>query len=561
MDKAPITDHTNSAATNVVTQNDASDNWIDALKNQIGSGRITEQPDSDKLACIHWKVAANSWEIVAKEAHALNARWAAGWADHQLDHSGEVVIDQFSLFVLFVIRGRYVLVETQLENTQDDSLPEIASHSAFYPGASRCERHTSDMFGICFNKLDKSIDSRRWTRHQAWKEDEYPLRHGFPLEGHPRHRTPADGEYPFERIDGISVYEIPVGPIHAGVIEPGHFRFSAAGEDIIQLEQHLAYVHKGIEKLAVGRDPAALARLAGRVSGDSTVAHGWAACQAMESAAEIEIPERASALRGLLCERERVANHLGDIGAICNDVGFAFAHIQFGRLRELWQRRSQQLFKHRFMMDNVIPGGVVHDISEENATLLNSEISALIEHVSQLANILEDNASLMDRLVTTGYLSEQTARRFGALGYVARASGMDDDVRLHKPYPPYQDNPLNCPLLEQGDVASRLKIRVQEVVASLQFQRKLLRNLPEGPISMAFEAPVNTHGLGILEGWRGEIVTYVRFDHEGKIARFYPRDPSWFNWPCLQQIVKNNIVPDFPVCNKSVNGSYSGVDL
>ena len=385
------------------------------------------------------------------------------------------------------------------------------------------------------------------------------------------------GEFEPFRVEGDQVHEVAVGPVHAGIIEPGHFRFHAVGEEVLRLEERLGYVHKGVEKAAVGRNAEGLARLAGRVSGDSTVAHTWAACQALERAVGCVVPPRALHLRAILAERERIANHLGDIGAICNDVAFTFALAQLGRLRELWQRRSQQCFGHRLLMDVVVPGGVRGDIGIGGIGNLRADHRSLRQEVEVLFDLLEDNPSLMDRLVTTGRLAPQTAGLMGALGYVGRGSGQAFDARRDSPYPPYDGLEVPVPVFAEGDVAARVRVRMEEVRISLDLMDQLLETLPAGATRAPWPAAGDGEGgrggeagrggdgggegLGVVEGWRGEVLTYVRLDGAGRVARFFPRDPSWLTWPALEQLILGNIVPDFPVCNKSVNGSYSGHDL
>jgi Ni,Fe-hydrogenase III large subunit len=408
-------------------------------------------------------------------------------------------------------------------------------------------------------------DGRRWTRHRAWSESQFPLRGDFPVEGLQPKRTPADSDYPFVPIQGSGVYEIPVGPVHAGIIEPGHFRFQAAGEPVLRLEERLGYVHKGIEKIAVGRDADGLARLAGRISGDSCVAHGWAACQALERACGIEAPERAALIRGLLCERERVANHLGDIGGICNDVGFSFALMQSHALREQWLRRNQDLSGHRLMMNSILPGGVALDLDRGIIQTLRQDHAELRARIRPLFDIFDDHPSLEDRLLGTGRLSPETARALGVSGYVGKASGQPIDLRKDALYAPYTGLQFNVAQSQAGDVAARLAIRQEEVHSSLDLMDEMLGMLErlkygEG-VRIELPAGPGGEGLGLIDGWRGEIISYVRLDEDCRVARFFARDPSWFTWPALEQIVLGNIVPDFPVCNKSVNGSYSGHDL
>lgn len=504
-----------------------------------------------RLAPAHLMIIdPEDWGKAASVARNMGLRWAGIWGDEE--------DDDIVLSAVLVNQGDYVVLRTAV--LADN--PEIASHTPFYPGANRLERHLSDMLGVRFTDHP---DTRRWTRHRAWEADEHPLHHGFPVAGRPPARTPADADYPFPPIQGSGVYEIPVGPVHAGIIEPGHFRFQAAGEPILRLEERLGYVHKGIEKIAVGRDPEGLARLAGRISGDSTVAHTWAACQALERASGIRPPMRASIIRGLLSERERVANHLGDIGAICNDVGFAFAQMQCQALRETWQRRNAELTGHRLMMDAIVPGGVALNLDEAAITTLREDHARLRDNIRPLFDILDDLPSLEDRLLTTGYLSPDSARELGASGYVGKASGQAVDLRADGLYAPYTRLQFNIALSESGDVAARMGIRQEEVFSSLNLMDEMLgmleRQTDQEDVCCELPDAPGREGLGLIDGWRGEIITYVRLDQDGRVARFFARDPSWFTWPALERIVQGNIVPDFPVCNKSVNGSYSGHDL
>lgn len=488
------------------------------------------------------------WERFAQIANRQQCRWCAIWATQKDD----ILI----ISTCFEYQGDYLVARTEL----DIHKPVLPSQSRYYPAANRMERHIQDMFGVVFSNHP---DERRWTRHQAWPEGVYPLRKDcdFMPDNHDE-IPPADTDYPFVQARGSGVYEIPVGPVHAGIIEPGHFRFQAVGETVLNLEERLGYVHKGIEKIAEGRDAPGLIRLAARISGDTTVAHSWAACMALERACALDMPPRALMLRALLAERERIANHLGDIGAICNDVGFAFAQIQFSRLRECWLREHKKLFAHRLLMDTLIPGGVRYDLAPQQIDSLRRQHQWLRKEVEEIMLILDTNPSLQDRLLTTGYLAPEHARALGALGYVGKASGMDYDVRRDHSYAPYNQLTVLSPCYQQGDVAARVAARAEEIRHSLQLLNEILEHLPAGEIATPWQA-VDTvcEGLGIVEGWRGEIISYVQIDAHGRVSRFFARDPSWLNWPALEALIHNNIVPDFPVCNKSVNGSYSGHDL
>jgi Ni,Fe-hydrogenase III large subunit len=475
------------------------------------------------------------------------------------------------------------------------------------------ERHTHDMFGIAFVAHP---DNRRWTRHQAWDAKQFPLRKSFSVTTTPtistfqnagfvsngtiplvnqiqarRHcfldpeftfyvneeskkqgqrsinliderYTPPDSSYPFIPVSGSGVCEIPVGPVHAGIIEPGHFRFQIAGEDIITLEERLGYTHKGIEKIAEKSTVDKLIKLAGRVSGDSTASYAWSACSALENATLLEIPKRALHIRAIISERERIANHLGDFATICNDVAYSFAYYQLTRLKELWLRLNASIFKHRFMMDCIIIGGVAVDLSVENCKNMREQITIFKQELNELLFIFEAHSGLHDRIKTTGILTFEQAKLFGVLGYAGRASGQKLDLRSNLAYPPYDKLKLRVPIFNTGDVLARLRVRFQEILVSLDLIEQLLDTLPAGIIHTPWiKTNQIIEGIGLIEGWRGEIITFVRLGSDGLVERYFPRDPSWFSWLALEQLIHGNIVPDFPVCNKSINASYSGVDL
>lgn len=493
------------------------------------------------------EVDPENWGRVAEIAAAENLRWCAVWGEHRPP--------RFLVTALFFGRDGHLLVRTAVPEDK----PELTSQAPFYPAADRPERHVQDMYGVRF--IDHP-DGRRWTRHLAWPQGQHPLRRDFPSAGNPEAETAPDCEYPFRPVEGEGVYEIPVGPVHAGIIEPGHFRFQAVGETVLSLEEHLGYVHRGVEKQAEGRDLTGLARLAGRLSGDTTAGHAWAACQAAERALGVVVPPRALALRAIMAERERIANHLGDIGAVCNDVAFSFAFAQFGRMRELWQRQSLASFGHRLLMDRIVPGGVAGDLAAPQVQALLKEAAWLQREVGELLPYLMEYPSLQDRLRETGILDPDIARRLGALGYVGRASNLQDDLRRDAPYPPYDRLTVEVPAYFEGDVARRVQVRGDEILVSLSIIDQLLQTLPEGEIVVpCTPSGTECEGLGLVEGWRGEIVCFLRLDAESKVLRYFPRDPSWLNWPALELLIDENIVPDFPVCNKSVNGSYAGHDL
>lgn len=521
---------------------------IDSLALLLKEGGIPAKAETSPQGSA--KVVAIEPELWGKAAAVLAAnrvRWCAVWGEHRPP--------DIHIFAAVAGRNGHFLLHTFVSEHQG-TLP---SQRPAFPAADRPERYLQDMFGVRFLGHP---DPRRWVRHQAWHAEQYPLLKTFPLAGTPAEMTPPDCRYPFLPVDGEGVYEIPVGPVHAGIIEPGHFRFQAMGEDILSLEAHLGYVHKGIEKCAEGRDVQGLVRLAGRVSGDSTVAHAWAASQAAEAAVGLVPPRRASFIRAIVAERERIANHLGDIGACCNDVGFAFAQVQCSRLRELWQRQNSAVFGHRLLMDVVVPGGVSHDLDAGDVDLLHAAVQQLRQELREFLPLLYEYPSLQDRLRTTGVLSQKAAIKLGVLGFIARASGECWDLRRDAPYVPYNEMVVTVPHCLEGDASGRLRIRGDEILVALDLLEEMLKKLPPGAIAMEFPAPRGEcNGIGCIEGWRGEIIAYVHFATDGTVARYFTRDPSWLNWPALEAMMAGVIVPDFPLCNKSVNGSYSGHDL
>jgi Ni,Fe-hydrogenase III large subunit len=376
--------------------------------------------------------------------------------------------------------------------------------------------------------------------------------------------TPGDGPraYAFLPVEGEGLHEIPVGPVHAGIIEPGHFRFTANGETVVRLEARLGYAHKGTLALMTGAALDQAARLAGRVSGDSTVAYAWAFALAAERAAGAAPPPRGRWLRALMAELERLANHLGDIGAICNDAAFAIMHAHCGILRERVLRASAAAFGHRLMMDRIVPGGVAADLTPDGAEAIaraTREIRAVFPH---LVDTYDETNSLQDRTVGTGYISAANVAAFAAGGFVGRASGRAFDARRQAAYAPYDQLSFETPLFHEGDVNARVWVRIREVEQSLALVDQLLAALPEGPVQADLPASrAGAEGVALVESFRGDIFAWLRLDGDGRVAACHLRDPSWFQWPLLEAAVEGDIVADFPLCNKSFNCSYSGQDL
>jgi len=429
----------------------------------------------------------------------------------------------------------------------DHSYPSISQH---HPPALRLGRVIHDLFGL---SAEGTPDPRPWLDHNRWDV-------GFPL-GDRIDALPNAAPYRFLLAEGDGLHQIAVGPVHAGIIEPGHFRFTASGETVVRLEERLGYTHKGIEGLMLGADLERAVQLAGRVSGDSTVAYAYAFSRAADAALELVVPDRAVWLRALLAELERLANHLGDIGAICNDASFTLMHAHCGMLRETVLRASDSAFGHRLMRDIIVPGGVTRDLSDEGKEIIGAMLDNIRLRFPALVELYDNTASLQDRTVDTGVLKPVLAKQYAAGGYIGRASGRSFDARRTLAYPPYDGLRFDVPILNEGDVNARVWIRVREVEQSLSLIDQILDRIPEGPLrAKTGQLHELREGTAIVEGFRGDVLVWLRL-RDGLVERCHLRDPSWFQWPLLEAVIEGNIVADFPLCNKSFNCSYSGHDL
>lgn len=508
----------------------------------------------------HAQVTPQQWQTAATAVRAAGGRLLAMWAGRMGlgGADADLAMDPACMCAAYVtLEGSFWLSLPLLEKEGRWVYPDLST--VFLP-AARMQRAAADLSGV---QAQGAQDVRPWLNHGAWPADHYPLQQ------HPEELAvvaPTELQnYPFVHVDGDGVHEIAVGPVHAGVIEPGHFRFSVVGEKVLRLEQRLGYTHKGIEQ-RMTRLPAMEAhRLAGRVSGDSTVAYAWAYCMALESATQTLIPPRAAWLRAVMLERERVANHLGDLGALGNDAAFAFGLAQFSRLRENWLRGSQVVFGHRLMMDCVRPGGVSMDPNRAQRDLLMDLCDALKKEVRALFDIYEAHAGLQDRFLSTGRVLPELASRLGLTGLAGRASSQTWDVRCDHPYSPYSDLGVTMATHHNGDVAARVAVRFDEVFESLRLIRRMLGEMPTGDIVCPVVLPKEaTRGAGWVEGWRGEVFVALELagsDLANRIERCHLHDPSWQNWPVLEHAIMGNIVADFPLINKSFNLTYSGQDL
>jgi Ni,Fe-hydrogenase III large subunit len=414
------------------------------------------------------------------------------------------------------------------------------SVSAYHAPAMRLERAMRDLHGVQPLGLP---DPRPWLDHGRWPGRASEAPYGF---------LPAEGE---------GLHQIAVGPIHAGIIEPGHFRFTANGETVVRLEQRLGYAHKGVERLLAGADIARGARIVGRISGDSTVAYAWAFARAVEAALGWTPPPRAVLLRAIMAELERLAHHISDVGAICNDASVLTIHARCALQREDVLAVADVCFGHRLMMDRIVPGGVAADLSRENIGEVRGLLGRLEATRAEIQRVYDGLPSLQDRTVTTGVVSAELARQYAAGGFVGRASGRAFDARKAFPYAPYDELAFDLKTRTAGDVDARLLVRMDEIVESLGIIRRLLDRLAPGSTASELPPAVAGEGAALVEAFRGDVFVSVRIGADGRLARVHARDASWFQWPLLEAAVEGNIVADFPLCNKSFNCSYSGHDL
>jgi Ni,Fe-hydrogenase III large subunit len=487
-------------------------------------------------------VVAAEWRQSALDLAAGGARLQALWTECSHGRAARALYggDDFLLLVTLAL--------------PPDSAEYPGLSDVFAP-AGRMERAAADLTGL----RASGPDARPWLRHAAWPADYRPLASGAEPK---REAEPRADDYAFVRVTGDGVHEIPVGPVHAGIIEPGHFRFSVVGEKVLRLEQRLGYVHKGIEQLFARTTLLDGHRVAARVSGDSAVAFSWAYCQALEAVAACDVPPRAQWLRALALEAERIANHLGDLGALGNDAGFAFGLAQFSRLKELWLRATQAALGSRYLFDFVVPGGVAVDAAAENLARLVECARSLEGEAKVLRDIFDEHAGVRDRFVGTGIVTPLLATELGLVGLAARASGHDRDLRADLPCAPYDRLAVRKCSRAEGDVAARVAVRFDELAESVRLVTAIAAELPRGTVRTRVEIPAGgATAVGAIEGWRGPVFVALTADENGGIRRCHPHDPSWQNWPALEHAIIGNIVPDFPLINKSFNLSYSGHDL
>ena len=483
------------------------------------------------------------WRELAQDIAAAGGRLLALWGTNRVGQCD-------TLHAVAIAPPRVLLITVPLTEITGQ-YPGVED---VFPSASRMQRAVFDLCGL--RSTDR--DTRPWLRHAAWPAGAFPLANDT-MPSPPQ--LPLD-DYAFVRVEGDGVHEIPVGPVHAGIIEPGHFRFSVVGEKVLRLEERLGYVHKGIERRFTELPILEGHRLASRVSGDSGVAYAWAYCQALEQLTATAVPPRAAHLRALALELERIANHLGDLGALGNDAGFAFGLAQFSRLKERLLRATEQALGRRYLLDFVVPGGTHHDIAPAGTAALDECMVQLGNEATVLRGIYAEHTGLRDRFAEAGTVPPELANWLGLVGFAGRASGQALDLRIDAACSPYDElSVLRC-TQQGGDVLARVNIRFDELFESLRLVRELLREMPSGEHAVAVPVPApGGVGVGLIEAWRGPVIVGLEAGPDGSILRCHPQDPSWHNWPALEHAIIGNIVPDFPLINKSFNLSYSGHDL
>lgn len=460
-------------------------------------------------------------------------------------------------FVLhYVFTDREAGAFTVLRVALPPGVEEFQSVTHTIYAASHYEREIQDLFGL---RPIGHPDPKPLVLHGNWPAGIYPMRREWDGTNQP----PFEAREPvFNRVEGRGVFEIPVGPVHAGIIEPGHFRFSVAGEPIINLEAQLYYVHRGIEKLCEGKTVTQGFFFSERVSGDESFANSLAYCMALERMAGVQPPPRAAFSRVLFAEMERLISHLGDLGGMCSDVAYGFAMFQFRMLRGWAYLLTDELCGVRWLRSINRPGGIRADFLANKSLSALAALDRIEKELRDTMEITLANSLFLDRIENTGILEFQVAQDLNVTGPAARAAGVAYDVRRHLPYAAYGDLAFEVPVLDSGDVSGRLRVKLLEALESIGLMRQVLQLLPEGPVFTELGAlPPYTEAFGCVEAPRGESLHYVMTGAKNTLFRYKVRTASFCNWQGFVTAVNGNIVPDFPLINKSFNLSYAGNDL
>jgi Ni,Fe-hydrogenase III large subunit/Ni,Fe-hydrogenase III component G len=461
----------------------------------------------------------------------------------------------FAIYCIFAGTGDFKGVKGIFVQKEELSYPSLTT---FFSSAAWYEREIYDLFGIF---PIGHPDLRPLVLHENWPEGLYPMRKDFPLD---TLSVPvAHKQYDMIRVHGEGVFEVPVGPIHAGIIEPGHFRFSQAGEQVIHLDAKLFYTHRGIEKAMEGLSLEMAAYRAERTCGACSVSHAISYAQAVESIANIKISQEADSIRVLVAELERLYNHIGDIGNLCAGVGFAIGTSQGSRLKEIVMRLNENVAGNRFLRGMVIPGGVTKEITPELSWKIQKKMEQIFDEFRDFMGLLQDNNAFLDRVESTGVLTRETCRDLGVVGVAARASGVNIDMRRDYTYSVYKQLNFKVPVYTSGDVAARLWVRRDEVEQSIKIIRQVLKAMPHKGQNFLVPIPEimpYSSGLGWSESARGGNLHWLMIGENNKIYRHFIRSASYPNWPAVTVAAPKNIIPDFPLINKSFELCYACLD-
>lgn len=460
----------------------------------------------------------------------------------------------YALYCIFAGEGSFKGLKAVLHS---ESKLEFPSLTPQFPAVAWYEREIHDLFGLV---PVGHPDLRRLVLHENWPLGLYPLRKDFSMDMFvPEAHTP----YPMISVHGEGVFEVPVGPIHAGIIEPGHFRFSQSGEQVINVDAKLFFTHRGIEKGVEGLSIELAAYRAERICGACSVSHALSYAQAIETMAVIQIPQQADCIRGLVAELERLYNHVGDIGNLCAGVGLAVGTSHGSRLKELLMRLNERVTGNRFLRGMIIPGGVSRDITPEISWEIQKTLDKVGYEFGEMMGLLHHNSAFQDRVHHTGILTRQAALDLGVVGVAARASGIDKDLRRDHAYSIYKQLKFTVPVQTSGDVEARLWIRVAEVEESLQMIKEILVDMPgrQGALIVPIpEIKPYSSGLGWSESPRGSNLHWLMVGEDNEIYRYVVRSASYANWPAVTVATPGNIIPDFPLINKSFELCYACLD-
>jgi Ni,Fe-hydrogenase III large subunit/Ni,Fe-hydrogenase III component G len=506
--------------------------------------------DADRVS-LREHIAVVRLERLPEVAAAVHREWGGALAT-LVGLDERAVHGRFRLHVAFSMAPEDALL-TLVAAIPGDA-PRYPSITPVVPAAHWLERELRDLLGVV---PEGHPDPRPLVAHDGWPRDAYPLRHDFV----PPAEWSWEPRFAFHPVEGDGVFEIPVGPIHAGIIEPGHFRFSSVGESVLKLDLRLGWTYRGLETLAHGANVTRGLELAEHTCGLCALSNALAYCQAVEELTDTAVPPRARALRSLAGELERLYNHAGTLGHLLNSIAYVVGAAEAYRLKEILQQVNEALFGHRFLRGVCVPGGVQRDLEDAHQHWLRGVLAAVRADLEALTRSVLANAAVVDRLAGSGVLAREVALDLGAVGPAARASGVARDVRRDHPYAFYRDLDFQVPAREEGDALARLRVHVDEMHESLTIVEQMLLRLPGGSLAQHLGGlPAGRWGVGMVESPRGRVVHWVRAGARGAVDDWRVRSASHAVWPAVAVAMLGGVVPDFPLVNKSFNLCYACVD-